>query len=352
MKNIEKIKITIDSTIKQALKVISDGAIQIGIVVDKKDKLLGTLTDGDIRRGFLKGLNINSSIKSIIFKNPIVAKKNDTKEKLLKISLSKKIYQIPVVDSNYKVIGIRVLNELIKSKNKLNKVVIMAGGMGVRLRPLTKNIPKPMLKVGNKPILQIIVEKFRKSGYKNFIICVNYKSKVIIDYFGDGKKFGVKIEYIQEKIRMGTAGALSLLKKKPKQPFFVINGDLLTNLDFEKMLDFHHEHNSKATMCISEYNIESPYGEVKLDHENITLIDEKPTHKFFVNAGIYILDPKSLNLIPKKFYNMPSLFKKIITNNHKTISFPLGEYWIDIGSFNDYKKAKLEYDSNFKINLI
>ena len=157
MKNIEKIKITIDATIKQALKIISDGAIQIAIVIDKKGKLLGTLTDGDIRRGFLKGLNLNSSVKSIIFNKPIVAKKNDTKEKLLKIALSKKIYQIPIVDSNYKVIGIHVLNELIKSKNKLNKVVIMAGGRGVRLRPLTKNIPKPMLKVGNKPILQIVL---------------------------------------------------------------------------------------------------------------------------------------------------------------------------------------------------
>ena len=347
MKNIEKIKITNNATIKQALKIISDGAIQIAIVVDKKGKLLGTLTDGDIRRGFLKGLNINSSIKSIIFKKPIIAKKNDTKEKLLKIALSKKIYQIPVVDNNFKVIGIRVLNELIKTKNKLNKVVIMAGGRGVRLRPVTKNTPKPMLKVGNKPILQIILEKFRDSGYTNFVICVNYKSKIIMDYFSDGLKFGVKIEYIQEKKRMGTAGALSLLKQKPKEPFFVVNGDLLTNLDFEKMLNFHHEHNSKATMCISEYNIESPYGEVKLEQENITLIDEKPIHKFFVNAGIYILDPQSLKLIPKKFYDMPSLFKKIIENKFKTISFPLGEYWIDIGSFNDYKKAKLEYDTKF-----
>tara|TARA_B100001057_G_C22868269_1_gene957556 strand:+ start:2067 stop:3119 length:1053 start_codon:yes stop_codon:yes gene_type:complete len=349
MKNIEKIKIRLDATIKEALKIISDGAIQIAIVVDKNGKLLGTLTDGDIRRGFLKGLNINSSVRSIIFKKPIIAKKNDTKEKLLKIALSKKIYQIPLVDNNNKVIGVRVLNELIKSKNKSNKVVIMAGGMGVRLRPLTKNIPKPMLKVGNKPILKIIVEKFRDSGYENFVICVNYKSKIIKNYFGDGHKFGVKIEYIQEKIRMGTAGALSLFKKKPKEPFFVINGDLLTNLDFEKMLDFHYEHNSKATMCLSEYNIESPYGEVKLERENITLIDEKPIHKFFVNAGIYILDPICLNLIPKKFYNMPSLFNKIIAKKYKTISFPLGEYWLDIGTFNDYKKAKLEYSSTLKL---
>ena len=219
MKNLEKIKITKDSTIKQALKIISNGAIKIAIVVDKKGILLGTLTDGDIRRGFLKGLDINSSINSIVYKKPYVAKKNDTKEKLLKIALSKKIYQIPVVDKNFKVIGIHVLDELIGLKKKSNLVVIMAGGRGMRLRPLTKNIPKPMLKVGDRPILQTIIEKFIDSGYDNFVICVNYKSKVIVDYFGNGKKFGANIEYIHEKIRMGTAGALSLIKKNKRALF-------------------------------------------------------------------------------------------------------------------------------------
>jgi signal-transduction protein with cAMP-binding, CBS, and nucleotidyltransferase domain len=175
--------------------------------------LVGTLTDGDIRSGFLKGLNINSSVKSIVNKNPIIIKKTETKEKLLKIALSNKIHQIPVVDKNDKVIGIHIIEELITPKDKSNKVVIMAGGRGMRLRPLTKNIPKPMLKVGNKPILQTIVEKFKESGYENFVICVNYKSKIIKNYFG------VKINYIQEKTRMGTAGALSLFQKKPNKLF-------------------------------------------------------------------------------------------------------------------------------------
>ena len=347
MKNIEKIKITKDATIKQALKIISNGAVQIAIVVDKKGKLLGTLTDGDIRRGLLKGLDINSSINPIIYKKPFVVKKDDIKEKVLKIALRKKIYQIPIVDKNLKVIGLHVLDELIKSKKKNNLVVIMAGGKGIRLRPLTKNIPKPMLKVGDKPILQTILEKFIESGYDNFVICVNYKSKVIIDYFGNGKKFGAQIEYIHEKIRMGTAGALSLLKKKINEPFFVINGDILININFEKMLNFHQEHNSKATMCIKEFNVESPYGEVRVKKENIVSIEEKPKHKFYVNAGIYILDPKCINLIPKKFYNMTSLFKKMINKKDKIVSFPLGENWLDIGRFIDYDKANLKYNSFF-----
>jgi len=347
MKNIEKIKITKDATIKQALKIISNGAVQIAIVVDKKGKLLGTLTDGDIRRGFLKGLDINSSINPIIYKKPFVVKKDDIKKKVLEIALRKKKYQIPIVDKNLKVIGLHVLDELIKSKKKNNLVVIMAGGKGIRLRPLTKNIPKPMLKVGDKPILQTILEKFIESGYDNFVICVNYKSKVIIDYFGNGKKFGAQIEYIHEKIRMGTAGALSLFKKKIKEPFFVINGDILIDLDFKKMLNFHQEHNSKATMCIKEFNVESPYGEVRVKKENIVSIEEKPKHKFYVNAGIYILDPKCINLIPKKFYNMTSLFKKMINKKDKIVSFPLGENWLDIGRFIDYDKANLKYNSFF-----
>jgi dTDP-glucose pyrophosphorylase len=347
MNNVENIQITVDTTIKQALKVISDGAVQIALVVDKKGRLLGTLTDGDIRNGLLKGLNLKSPIKEIYFKKPIIAKKSDSREKLLKISLSNKIHQIPIVDKNNKVISIYILEELIKPKINSNEVVIMAGGKGMRLRPLTKNIPKPMLKVGNKPILEIIVEKFKESGYKNFVICVNYKSKIITNYFGDGTKFGVKIRYIKEKKRMGTAGALSLFEKKPQEPFFVINGDLLTNLNFNKMLDFHILHNSKATMCITECNINSPFGEVRLNNEDIKSIEEKPIRKVFVNAGVYILDPSCINLIPKKFYDMTTLFKKIISKKLKTISFPLGEYWLDIGRLNDFKKANDEYNFKF-----
>jgi len=347
MKNIEKIKITINTTIQKALKIISNGGFQVALVVDNKDNFLGTLTDGDIRNGFLKGLNINSAIETIFSKKSIIAKKDWSREKLLELAISNKIHQIPVVDNNKKVIGIHILDELIEPKIKSNKIVIMAGGMGLRLRPLTKNIPKPMLKVGNKPILQILVEKLKKEGYENFVICVNYKSEIIKNYFSNGKKFGVKIEYIQEKKRMGTVGALSLFKEKPKEPFFVINGDLLTNLNFDKMLDFHIQKNSKATMCIAEYNIVSPYGEVKLDNENIKLINEKPVRKVFVNAGVYILDPKCIDLIPNKFYDMPTLFNNIISKKLKTISFPLGEYWLDIGRLNDLKKANNEYSLLF-----
>ena len=343
MQKIEKVKILPDSSIKQALKTLSKSSLQILLVVNKKGILLGTLNDGDIRRGFLKGLNINSSIKSIYFTRPTIAKKNDNKNKLLKIALSKKIYQIPVVDNKHKAIGIYIIDELITSKNKSNLVVIMAGGKGMRLRPLTKNIPKPMLKVGNKPILQNLIEKFRENGYENFILSVNYKSKIIKDYFGDGTELGVSIKYIEEKIRMGTAGSLSLLKTKLNEPFFVINGDLMINLDFKKMMDFHCENNSIATMCVRQHSINSSYGVVNLKNENIVSIEEKPKQKYFINAGIYILDPKCTSIIPKKFYDMPTLFKKIIAKKYKAISFPLNEKWIDIGKRDDYQLALNKY---------
>ena len=348
MKNIKKIKITRDATIKKALKVIEDGAIKIALIVDKKDKLIGTLSDGDIRRGFLKGLSISSSVKSLINKKPLVGKKNDIKEKLLNIAFSKKIHQIPIVDSKGKVTEILLTDELKKNEIKLNKVVIMAGGKGTRLRPLTKNTPKPMLKVGGKPILQAIIKRFSDCGFKDLIICVNYKSHIIENYFGNGDKFGVKIEYVKEKKRMGTAGALSFIKKKLTKPFFVINGDLLTNLDFEKMLDFHDKHNATATMGVKEYSFNSPYGEVNLVNENILFINEKPMHKFFANAGIYVLNPECINLVPKKFFDMTTLFKKIILKKKKTISFPLDEYWKDVGRLIDYQKANKEFlkDSN------
>ncbi|MFW2612221.1 nucleotidyltransferase family protein [Aliarcobacter butzleri] len=348
MRNIDNIKLNINSTIKEALQIIDNGALQIALVVDENDILIGTLTDGDIRRGLLKGLDLNSSIESIIFKMPTIAKISDTKEEILKMALSKKLHQIPIVDEKGRILGIQEIEELIKPKNKTNKVILMVGGLGTRLRPLTENTPKPMLKVGNKPILQTIVEKFAEYGYTNIVMCVNYKSHMIQDYFGDGKEFGVNIEYVLENQRMGTAGALSLLKDKPKEPFFVMNGDLLTNVNFEHLHNYHLSTNSIGTMCVREYDFQVPYGVVNIKDSKIISIEEKPTHKFFVSAGIYMLSPEVLEYIPEnQFYDMPTLFEKIISEGKNAISFPLREYWLDIGRIEEYKKANEEYDEVF-----
>lgn len=348
MKNIQNIKLKPTATIKEALAIIDSGAMQIALIVDASDKLLGTLTDGDIRRGLLKGLDLNSSIESVIFKTPTVAKISDTKEEILKVALAKKLHQIPIVDEGGKIIGIKEIDELIKPKNKTNKVVLMVGGLGTRLKPLTDNIPKPMLKVGDKPILQTIVEKFVEYGYTNIVMCVNYKSHVIQEYFGDGSKFGATIEYIFEEQRMGTAGALSLLRNKPTEPFFVMNGDLLTNVNFEHLHDYHVANSSIATMCVREYDFQVPYGVVNIENGKILSIEEKPTHKFFVSAGIYMLSTEVLNFIPEnKFYDMPTLFEKLISKNQNTVSFLIREYWLDIGRLEEYDRANSEYEDVF-----
>jgi dTDP-glucose pyrophosphorylase len=348
MKNIQNIKLTINATIKEALQIIDGGAMQIALIVDEKEKLLGTLTDGDIRRGLLNGLDLNSSIEPIIFKTPTIAKISDTKEEILNLALSKKLHQIPIVDDNGKILGIQEIEELIKPKGKTNKVILMVGGLGTRLRPLTENTPKPMLKVGNKPILQTIVEKFAEYGYVNIVMCVNYKSQIIQDYFGDGSSFGVNIEYILEEQRMGTAGALSLLNEKPTESFFVMNGDLLTNVNFEHLHKYHINNEAIATMCVREYDFQVPYGVVNLNQNKILSIEEKPIHKFFVSAGIYMLSLEAISYIPQdQFYDMPTLFEQLIKGNKVCVSFPLREYWLDIGKIEDYQRANREYDEVF-----
>ena len=348
MKDIEKIKIFTTSTIEKSLRAIDSGAVKIALVVDADNKLLGTLSDGDIRRGLLRKKTLNDTIEDVYFKNPVTAKEGKTKEGLLYLCLINKIEQIPIVDGEFKIIDLFVINNELSKKQHENNVVLMVGGLGTRLRPLTENTPKPMLAVGDKPILQTIIKGFVDSGFTNITMCLGYKSNVIRDYFQDGSDFGASIDYIVEEKRMGTAGALTLLTKKLNKPVFVMNGDLLTNVNFEKMLDFHESNNSKATMCVREYDVEVPYGVVNLNNEKIVSIEEKPIHSFFVNAGIYLLEPECIGLIPdNEFYDMPSLFEELIKNNRKVVSFPLKEYWLDIGRIADYEKANIEYHDVF-----
>ena len=216
----------------------------------------------------------------------------------------------------------------------------MVGGLGTRLRPLTEKTPKPMLPVGGKPILQTIVDEFVSYGFIDIIMCIGYKSHVIQEYFGDGSKFGANIEYVLEDKRMGTAGALSLLKNKPTEPFFVMNGDLLTNVNFEHLHNFHVSNDSMGTMCVREYDFQVPYGVVNLYDSKIVSIEEKPVHKFFVNAGIYVLDPTVLKLISENnFLDMTDLFSRVIGENKNTAAFPIHEHWLDIGCIDDYQHA-------------
>jgi len=344
MIGVDNLKLTKNSTIQEAFKVIDTGAVKIAIVVDS-DRLVGTITDGDLRRAILLGKSLSDKIQGVFNPDPIVARTSDTKEEIVNLCMSKQICQIPIVDPYNKVVGMEIIDDFTKVQSHDNKVILMVGGLGTRLRPLTEHTPKPMLPVGSKPILQTIVERFVNYGFVNIIMCIGYKSNTIQEFFGNGEKFGANITYVLEDERMGTAGALSLLNdnQKPESPFFVMNGDLLTSVNFEYLLDFHLKNKAQATMCVREYDFQVPYGVVDTDNERIISIKEKPVHKFFVNAGVYVLESECIDLIPdKEFYDMPSLFEKLLHLERKTISFPIQEYWLDIGHIDEYNKANTD----------
>lgn len=347
MYKIDEIKINQNASIKEALEVIDKGAIKVAVVLSDDGLLLGMLNDGDIRRALLKGMSLDDSITGIINRDPVVANINDTKERILELANEKKLHQIPII-SNGKLVGIQDIREFLAPKNKPNKVILMVGGLGTRLRPLTNDVPKPMLDVGNKPILHTIVENFAKYGYTDIIMCVNYKSEIIKEYFGNGDKFGVKIEYVLESQRMGTAGALSLLQKRPKDDFFVMNGDLLTNVNFEYLHEYHKDSNALASICIRKYEMQVPYGVVNVRANKVTSIEEKPTQSFFVSAGIYMFSPIVLDFIPKGvFYDMPTLFSELLKHDFPIHPFPIREYWLDIGRMDEYRRANDEYEGVF-----
>ncbi|WP_420799129.1 nucleotidyltransferase family protein [Metasolibacillus meyeri] len=335
-------------TILEAMRAIDKSTLQFAVVIDEKEYLLGTVTDGDIRRGILQGQELGISITSIMNKNPTTSVYGREIHEYKQLMRSKQLRQLPVVDENNKIIDIIFMDKFDTCRNE-NTVILMLGGLGTRLRPLTNDIPKPMLKIGNKPILETIVESFKQYGYTNFIFSVNYKKEIIQEYFRRGEAFDVTIEYIEENIRMGTAGALSLLKKRPSSPFFVMNGDLLTQINFEQLMQFHIEHNTMATMCVIEYEYQIPYGVIETVGTDLVDIKEKPVKRCFINAGIYVLNPEVFDYIPNnQFYDMPALFEELIKRGEKTSVFPIHEHWLDIGRVDDFNRANNEFKEYYE----
>ncbi len=321
---------------EEAIALLDDNGNGVLPVVGTDNKFIGLITDGDIRKAIL---NKQLDLEHIINKNPYKLNINTThlqRLQYLKLILRR---QLPLVDDDGFYVDLFVLDDM-EFNSKPNSVVIMAGGLGTRLGELTKHTPKPMLHVGKKPILEIILENFIDYGFYNFYISVNYKSEKIISYFGDGKKWGIKIKYIHESKRLGTAGALSLIEDELQEPFIVSNGDVITTLNFEDILKFHYEKNSVATMCVREHEYSVPYGVVEGENDRIHSMEEKPSLKFEVNAGIYILDPKLLKHIPQDtFYDMPSLFESLIEKKQDAYMYKLTDYWVDIGLADEFAKA-------------
>ena len=337
-----------DLQINKVIEVIDLNSRQIAIVTDKEGKLMGTVTDGDIRRGILKGISLSSPVSLIMNPRPITIPRMVDKKCIIDILRANKIRHLPVIDEERHVIGVERMEEQLSDSHHNNWVVIMAGGRGKRLRTLTDNCPKPMLKVGEKPLLHTILEQLIRQGFTRFCISVNYKPLQIKDYFGDGSKFGAEILYIDESKQMGTAGSLSLVPFDTQEPILVLNGDILTKLSFEQLIDFHREHQAKATIAVTTYGFQVPYGIIKANHGHLIGFEEKPVFSGFINAGIYVLNPEVLGCVPEdSYFDMNNLFKILIQNKEPVCIFPIREYWIDIGEMKSFDQACKDYDHEF-----
>ena len=332
------LKLDKNTTINDVVSALDTGGIGILALVDTIGKLVGIITDGDLRRSILQS---TIELKDIINFKPTTMRSDSNRSDIVEQLRLLHRRHMPLVDKDTRLSSIFVIDEPETCSYK-NYVVIMAGGLGTRLGELTKETPKPMLKIGTRPMLQHLVEQFRDQGFSKFIFCLNYKKEVITDYFGDGKKFGVLIDYVVETTRLGTAGALSLLNDFDLQvPFFVVNADLLTTIDFKVLLDRHTQTDAIATMCVRRYDYSIPYGVVVSDqYKSILNIQEKPTHSFNVNAGIYVLNHSVLDLVPRDtFYDMPTLFMHISKMNMPAKIYEMDDYWVDIGNEEDLIKA-------------
>jgi len=336
------------TTVQEAIEVLNKTGQQIVLVANADDTLVGTVTDGDVRRALLSKLSLTEPVEKIMCHQPTVVAEKATNLQVRSLMTRKSLAQIPIL-KNKQIVGLHTLSSIGNIKSRKNPVFLMAGGFGTRLRPLTNNCPKPLLKVGDKPILETILEGFVEEGFFNFYISTHYLHEQVEEYFGDGSKWGVQITYVHEKFPLGTGGALSLLPKDIADlPLIMMNGDLLTKVNFTQLLEFHDESNASATMCVRQHEIQVPYGVIQSADEFITDIVEKPLQSFFINAGIYVVSPElRKSLPPSTKVDMPDLLQSQIDQSNPVAMFPIHEYWLDIGKMPDFEQAQLDYQVSF-----
>ncbi|ANU37724.1 nucleotidyltransferase family protein [Vibrio scophthalmi] len=332
------------STLRDALEIINNEALRVALVIDENVQLQGVVTDGDIRRGLLNNLSLASEITQVMNTSPLTADASTSRDDLIAVMESNDILSIPLLESG-KVVGLETLHGMLSKPVYQNPVFLMAGGFGTRLRPLTDSCPKPMLKIGNKPILETVIRSFIKAGFVNFYISTHYMPEQIEQHFGDGSELGVNITYVYEESPLGTGGALGLLPKNLPQdlPLIMMNGDVLTKVDFQRLLDFHLENQADATMCVREYDYQIPYGVINGEGNKITGMVEKPIQRFFVNAGIYVVSPRVIQSVPENHHiDMPTLLEEHMVERDNILMFPIHEYWLDIGRMDDFNRAQAD----------
>jgi len=329
------------STIRDAIGCLDLVAIKIVLVVDASKKLLGTISDGDIRRGLLRGLDMGSPVTTVIHRNPLVAPPDMSRETIMQLMVANKIQQIPLVDDHRQVVGLHLWDQIATPQARPNMMVIMAGGKGTRLYPHTAHCPKPMLPVGGKPMLEHIIERAKANGFNHFMLAIHHLGHMIEDYFGNGSKMNVRIDYIREQTPLGTAGALGLLERRPEVPFLVTNGDVLTDINYGELLDFHIRHQAAATMAIRIHEWQHPFGVVKTRGLDIVGFEEKPLARTHINAGVYVLSPDALNALSVDMNcDMPTLFERLQAEGQRTVAYPMHEPWLDVGRPSDYETAQ------------
>jgi dTDP-glucose pyrophosphorylase len=328
------------STLRDVIASMNVSTLRIVLVVDTKGSLEGTISDGDIRRGLLRGLDLDSPIESVIHRGALVVPSGMARDMVLQLMVANKIQQIPVVDDQQAIIGLHVWDEIATTPSRSNRMVIMAGGKGTRLRPFTENCPKPMVLLAGRPMLEHIIERAKQEGFTDFVLAIHYLGHMIEEYFGDGSRFGVRIEYLREQTPLGTAGALSLLCPQPEEPFVVTNGDVVTDIRYGNLLEFHVRHKACATMAIRTHEWQHPFGVVQTSGIDITGFEEKPIARSHINAGVYVLSPKALSALKAdKPCDMPTLFERLQTVSQRIVAYPMHEPWLDVGRPDDLEQA-------------
>ncbi len=348
MKSWRKAIIGAQATVGEAIAAIESGSIQIALVLDDQNRLLGVVTDGDIRRGLLRGIPLTGPATELMNRAPVSALATLSREDRLHLMRQKSIKQLPLLDDGGHLVLVETLDELLDPRQYPNPVLIMAGGLGERLGALTRDVPKPMLNVGGRPLLETIVRSVVQQGFGNIYISVNYKAEMIKDYFGDGAAFGAKIRYLHETERLGTAGALGLFPTPPALPIVVTNGDILTTINYGALLDFHNGSSAEATMAVREHKVHVPYGVVSTSEGFLQTIREKPTESWFVSAGIYVIGRSVLSHVqPGVRIDMPTVLERVIADKGRVAIYPIREYWLDIGRIEDFEQAHAEFHEVF-----
>ena len=328
------------ATLQDVISNMNMSSLRIVLVANEQGLLEGTVSDGDIRRGLLKGLTLNSPIETVIHRGALVVPSSMARDVVLQLMVENHVLQIPVVDEKQRVIGLHVWDEITALPPRSNRMVIMAGGKGTRLRPLTENFPKPLVAVAGKPMLEHIIERAKHEGFTDFVFAIHYLGHLVDEYFGDGSRFGVRIEYLRENSPLGTAGALSLLNPRHNEPFVVTNGDVVTDIRYGELLDFHIRHDASATMAVRTHEWQHPYGVVQTRGIDISGFEEKPIARSYINAGVYVLSAPVLEeLEPNMPCDMPTLFEKLQSRSLRTVAYPMHESWLDVGCPDDLEKA-------------